>query len=111
MNTAFVALLKLFWEENTLCIVKKICQKSNCMIQGFNSVGKSKSFSAWGCAMVYISLNMKVPVFEGFSLTVTARLTDWNVPFASPFLQAENVLRDVLVLEKDGGSEKVRFIC
>lgn len=42
---------------------------------------------------------------------MTACLTDWNVPFANSFLQAENVLSDVLVLEKDGGSDKVRFIC
>lgn len=84
---------------------------TNCTIQRFNSVGKSKSFSAGVCAMVYISLNMKVAVFKGFSLSVTARLTDWNVSFANPFLQAENVLSDVLVLKKDGGSEKVRFIC
>lgn len=72
---------------------------------------ESPSPSQQGAAKVYISLNMKVAVFEGFSLSVTAHLTDWNVPSANPFLQAENVLSDVLVFEKDRGSEKVRFIC
>lgn len=41
------------------------------------------------------------------SLSVTARLTERNVHFASRFLQAENVLSDALVFEKDGEVRKL----
>lgn len=61
---------------------------------------ESPSPSQQGGALVYISLNMKVAVFEEFSLSVTAPLTDWNVSFTNSFLQAENTLSDVLVFKK-----------